>query len=224
MQFTTNFQYHNRAQKAEYVWRKYQPLLRRSVLDVGADERHLASYLPAGARYWGIGLGGSPDQAIDLEMGPLPFSDSSFETVLCLDVLEHIDKVHNVFDELCRVAAKNVIISLPNAWAGILRVIMFGDYDSHHHMKFYGMPPEKPVDRHKWFLSYDEAVHFVTQRARQNHMKVIQVDPYYSIDISRPRNRLFRTLTYALLSLSKVNAENFFIGTMWVVLEKREPV
>ena len=54
-------------------------------------------------------------------------------------------------------------------------------------------------------------------------MDVVQIDPYYSIDMSRMRNRMFRMFTHALMRFSKVDAENFFIGTMWAVLEKPRP-
>lgn len=220
MQFQTALQYKNRAEKARYVWDKYRPILHTSILDVGADEKYLTRYLPPETRYWGIGLGGSPDQEVDLETAVLPFPDGSFETVLCLDVLEHLDNLHAVFDELCRVSGRYVIISLPNAWAGILQVVLFGDYAPRHHLKYYGLPPEKPVDRHKWFLSYDEAAHFVQVRAQKNQMRVVQIDPYYAINWQSWRNRAFRMAVRLLLRLSKVNAENFLISTMWAVLEK----
>ncbi len=220
MQFQTRLRYENRAEKAHYVWDKYQSILRTSVLDVGADEKYLTRYLPPETRYWGIGLGGSPDQEVDLEAGVIPFAAGSFETVLCLDVLEHLDNLHAVFDELCRVSSRYVIISLPNAWAGILQVALFGDYALRHHLKYYGLPPEKPVDRHKWFLSYEEAAHFVATRAQKNQMRVVQIDPYYAINWQRWRNRTFRAAAHLLLRFSKVNAENFFISTMWAVLEK----
>jgi SAM-dependent methyltransferase len=222
MRFQTDLQYHNREEKARYVWQKYQEILQGSILDVGADEKYLTQHLPVSARYWGIGLGGSPDQELNLETGVIPFADNSFDTVLCLDVLEHLDNLHDVFDELCRVSRNHVIIALPNAWSGILRVILFGDYQPRHHMKYYGVPVEKPLDRHKWFLSYDEAAHFVAQRSAEKGMRLVQVDAYYSIDWRRWRNRIFYALSHALLRFSKVNAENFFISTMWAVLEKRE--
>lgn len=220
MRFRTDLLYNDRQEKAWYVWQKYGEVLQTSVLDVGADQQYLAGYLPSTASYWGIGLGGTPDQEVDLEEGELPFADNSYDTVLCLDVLEHLDNIYQIFDELCRVSRRYIIISLPNAWAGILHVIMFGDYQPHHHMKFYGLPLEKPEDRHKWFLSASEARHFIECRAVQNGWRVMQVDDYCSIDFRRWQNRLFRLCLRGLLAFSKVNADIFFTRTVWALLEK----
>jgi SAM-dependent methyltransferase len=220
MRFQTAYQYHSRAEKARYVWDKYREILQSSVLDVGADEKHLTNHLPPTTRYWGIGLGGNPDQEVDLEKGVIPFADDSFETVLCLDVLEHLDNPHEVFDEICRVSSRHVIVSLPNAWATILQVICFGDFAPNQHMKFYGFPPDKPVDRHKWFLSYDEAKYFIEQRGRANHMRVVQTDRFYSIDFRRWKNRAFRAILSGLMRFSKVDSEQFLTSATWAVLEK----
>ena len=47
----------------------------------------------------------------------LPFSDNSYELVCCFQVLEHLpfEDFDKAFSEICRVAEKAVIISLPNA-------------------------------------------------------------------------------------------------------------
>ncbi|MFH1501848.1 MAG: methyltransferase domain-containing protein [Candidatus Eisenbacteria bacterium] len=46
----------------------------------------------------------------------LPFADDSFDTALCVDVLEHLDDLHAMFAELVRVSGRRVIVSLPNCW------------------------------------------------------------------------------------------------------------
>src|SRR6185295_7426634 len=45
----------------------------------------------------------------------LPFPDSSFDTVLILEVLEHVASVEKVLSEAFRVARKNVLITVPNS-------------------------------------------------------------------------------------------------------------
>ena len=126
MQFHTDFKYTSREDKPEYVWWKYGEILRGKILDVGADECGLKRFLPEGAEYMGIGLGGSVDVAIDLEKERLPYEDNSFDCVLCLDVLEHLDNLHEVFDELCRVTGKYLVISLPNPWASFVGMLRGG--------------------------------------------------------------------------------------------------
>ena len=176
MEFRTDLTYHDRESKARYVWLKYGPILRGRILDVGADKGYLRDHLDKDASYWGIGLGGHPDQEVDLEEEKLPFPDNSFDCVLCLDVLEHLENIHEVFDELCRVTRSHVIISLPNPWRSFLRVLERGDYRPGQPTKFYGLPPEKPEDRHKWFFSKEEAVNFIEYRSAQNSMSVLQMD------------------------------------------------
>lgn len=44
----------------------------------------------------------------------LPFADASFDLVLCLEVLEHIDKPDAALVELSRVSAEHVLISVPH--------------------------------------------------------------------------------------------------------------
>lgn len=47
---------------------------------------------------------------------PLPFSDNSFETVLLLDVIEHLEELKGMelIDEAKRVASQRVVLSTPN--------------------------------------------------------------------------------------------------------------
>jgi len=228
LHFQTDFIYTDRSSKAEYVWRKYEPILRgKRILDVGADERHLARFLDADAEYWGIGLGGSPDQIVDLEKEPLMFEDNSYDTVICLDVLEHIENTHSVFDQLCRIAKEHVIISLPNPWRAFYVMMTTRDYQTGKPLKFYGLPTEKPDDRHKWFFSADEAMRYIRDRATLNNMQLLQIDQMQLNDnrvagipnLLRPRYQL-RRLAERVLIRNDIHARNFHHGTVWAVLKK----
>lgn len=174
--FVTDYRYIDRQTKAKYVWEKYKRILTGRILDVGADECYLKSYLSSETFYWGIGLGGNPDQQVNLERERIPFDDDSFDCVLCLDVLEHLDNIHDVFDELCRVSRAYVIISLPNPWSSFYSMLFEKDYRPEQPLKFYGLPCEPPEDRHKWFFSPEEAEQFIRFRAKRNTMKIVQLD------------------------------------------------
>ena len=213
----------DRETKARYVWLKYRTILENSsILDVGAGECHLKNHLPDSASYWGIGLGGYPDQQIDLEKENIPFPDDSFDCVLCLDVLEHLENIHEVFDELCRVSRRYVVISLPNPWADLYNVLRFGDYCPGQPMKFYGFPQNKTEDRHKWFFSNEDARCFVEYRAIKNDMTVAQINNI--VTGGEPGNRVMRRLrkfARDFLFRKDLNVDNLYAGTLWAVLKKQ---
>lgn len=219
MIYRTDYRYTDRESKSRYVWEKYRPLLRGKVLDVGADECHLKSYLDAETRYWGIGLGGAPDQQVDLEKQPIPFPDNSQDCVLCLDVLEHVENIHEVFDELCRVSRHAVIVSLPSPYSQFFRMLRQGDYQPGTPIKFYGLPVERPEDRHKWFFSVEEAERFIRYRAERNGMQVRQMDLEAVGHEGRGWRAWLRILGRELLVSTTVSRRNLYAGTLWAVLE-----
>ena len=95
--------------------------LTESVLDVGCGPHGLDCAMP-GASFVGIDVSfpGSvaPGMtALRNSPGPLPFEDASFETVICLDVLEHVPPADRVgfVAELARVAARRVLIACPSS-------------------------------------------------------------------------------------------------------------
>lgn len=219
--FQTDYRYTDRQTKAEYVWRKYGILLRgRRILDVGADRGYLRRHLDRDATYWGIGLGGCPDQQVDLEQGPLPFAAGAFDCVLCLDVLEHLESIHTVFDELCRVARRHVIVSLPNPWRDFWQMLRKRDYRPGAPLKYYGLPAEPPEDRHRWFFSHAQARAFVRDRAEKCRMTIVQMDD----DASAPVRWTTRAARWwqARCLRWDLDLQNLYAGTLWVVLEKEE--
>lgn len=226
--FETDFRYRDRLGKGEYVWRKYHPILHGRVLDVGADECPLRPFLPEGTEYIGIGLGGKPDLEVNLEKQSIPFPDGSFDCVLCLDVLEHLENIHEVFDELCRVSRGHVVISLPNAWANFYHMLRLKEHAPDRPMKFYNLPLEPPEDRHKWFFSLDEARRFIRHRAGKNGMRVVQMDSDAhdsdprSVDGWGWRGRV-RQWARRMLFRRDLNHDNLFVMDVWAVLERSGP-
>lgn len=217
IKFQTDFTYHDRESKALYVWRKYKDILKGRVLDVGSDKCYLKSHIDENTDYLGIGLGDEVDINVDLEKEKIPFEDDSFDTVLCLDVLEHLENVHEIFDELCRVSKGHVIITLPNPYADLLNYLKYGNYYENQHLKFYGLPREKPEERHKWFFSTEEAEMFIRYRARNNNMEVIQID-FKETNIGILERVILKLRLFD--SLKWIGNRNLYAETLWAVLKK----
>ena len=102
-----------RAKRIKYLAEHFGRYLNGWVLDVGCDTTTLRDMLPAGSSYTGIDIGGNPDITLNLEeIERLPFDGKAFDTVVCTDVLKHLDNLHAVFAELVRVSNRYVIRAL----------------------------------------------------------------------------------------------------------------
>jgi len=147
--------YQNRQQRAQFVAANFAPCLSGRVLDVGCGDAFLSAHVEC---YVGVDLVGEPSVVVDLEQGTLPFADASFDTVVCTDVLEHLESLPQVLTELYRVARRYVIISLPNMYALGWRLrFLRGQVIS----KEYSLTPR---NRHKWLPSFVEASSLVRDK------------------------------------------------------------
>jgi SAM-dependent methyltransferase len=199
--------YTTRTERQAFLIAQFGPLLAGSVLDVGCDRKELKGLLAPGTRYMGIDVSEEADLTINLDQGALPFADGSFKAIVCLDVLEHLDRIHFVLDELLRVAASYIIISLPNAWFSNKRMF-FTDRSS----KFYGLSPAPPPDRHRWFFNISEAANFLWAKT-EGKARRVTLYPYFN-----PTNRLAKAVLRRLLPRPRYL--NLFCPTIWAVIEK----
>lgn len=201
-----------RADRSRFAAEQFRELLQGRVLDVGCFEGALRSLVPEGTEYLGIDIGGAPDLRLDLETAErLPFDDASFDTVVCTDVLEHLDNLHAVFAELVRLARHHVILSLPNCWTHARRPIERGRGTIGH----YGLPADPPADRHKWFFSLTQARDFLREQARRHGLEVADM-----FAMEKPRLwllRMLRRLRYPEAS----RYLNRYAHTLWCVLARR---
>jgi hypothetical protein len=223
--YSTQLSYTARESKARYVFDKYKRLYKHNVLDVGADAQHMKEQIKNfGGNYIGIGFGSNIDINFDLDGNPLPFSDNSFETVQCLDVLEHLNDFHYTFSELIRVSCDKVIISLPNCWSLFFKMLIDEKNHPNPRLKWYGLPDEKPIDRHRWFFSKSECFSFFFKN---------QVKFNYSIeqfDVENSESYLFgdgffnkiKSILFQNLFRKDINELGLNNGTIWVVLTKNK--
>jgi SAM-dependent methyltransferase len=180
------------------------------VLDVGCDEAHLRSLVP-GIEYTGIDVGGEPDLRVDLEAAErLPFGERAFDTVLCSDVLEHLDSLHRVFAELVRVTGRWLVISLPNNWTNARRPIERGKGS----FAFYGLPAEKPQDRHKWFFGLTEARDFFYAQEKRFPIRVVEC-------FANEKRRPAIVVALRRLRYPGLRYLNRYAHTLWAVYERQ---
>jgi len=140
-----------------------------SVLDVGCRKKKLSTLLATSpVKYTGFDLDPAADIVGDLTKG-LPFSDSAFNVVVALDILEHINDVHSAFDEICRVSNEYVVITLPNIFEIKTRLrILFGGKISDK----YEIKPNSQIDRHRWIFNFSSALSFCHARGEKNFFTV----------------------------------------------------
>jgi len=96
-----------------------------SILDVGCGEAHYLASVDSfkiGLDIWRPSLQKarafcSDTVQCDLK-GGLPFKDKSFDTILCIEVIEHLDKDQglSLLQELSRVARREVILTTPRGF------------------------------------------------------------------------------------------------------------
>lgn len=202
--------YRDRYEKAIFISRVFRRYFDEGgkVLDVGGGKGYLRHFIKNAYTCVDV-IPYSGIMKIDLEREKLPFREGEFDIVICTDVLEHLDNLHEVFKELVRVSKRYIIISLPNMFSlGFRLKIFFGKDD----LKFYGLPLNPPIDRHKWFFSYNQAKAYIHYITKSMGLRILEEFPYFD------RSRFLRTEIFWPL---KVRFPNLFAMTYWCLLEKR---
>lgn len=182
------------------------------VLDVGSRSKILSEKL---GRPCSLVDKNNPDlPEFDWEKDRLPYKDNSFDSVVCLDTLEHVDNLHDDFYDLLRVSRKYIFISLPNPWRRALIEFIHG----RGRWQQYGIPPEKPVDRHKWFFNTEDAEDFVYYNSISGKGNYTVREVQYHM----PKTIVRLKVMYPVLRLilPEYYFKNLFVETIFFVLEK----
>lgn len=183
--------------------------LQGRILDVGSRHNTLRERLKKNAEL--VDKHNPTLPPFDWEIEPLPFADNTFDTVVCLDTLEHIDKLHVALGDLVRVSKKYVIVSLPNCWRTTTREV----FSARSRSTSYGLPPESPHDRHKWYFNSEDVEDFMFYNARRLGMNV------HSVCFHAPRRIWTHTLLHlAVRLLPERYFKNLLVKTVFICLEK----
>ena len=84
-------------------------------------------------------------------------------------MLEHLETFHFLIKEMIRVSKKDVLISLPNS-ASEIPYVIFGRIPNENnkkkgvYSKYYGLPIEYQLDRHRWWIYLEDTVRFLKSK------------------------------------------------------------
>jgi SAM-dependent methyltransferase len=141
-----------------------------NLLDIGARDRALEKFIDLKRiKYHSADVQDGHDFKIDLEE-KLPFENGYFDFVVALDVLEHVNKIHNAFQELARVTRAMLIVALPNM-ASLHHRLVFMAHGKLGTDK-YDLLPEPRADRHHWLTVYAGINRFASEIAPSAGLKL----------------------------------------------------
>ncbi len=184
-----------------------------AILDVGTRTNTLSEML--GKKCQLVDKNNPNLPSWDWEKESLPYQDKTFDTVVCLDTLEHINDFHGSVEDLMRVSKRYVIISLPNVWRKALKPFMRAEGSG----AAYGIPPEKPMDRHKWFFNAEDVERFFAYTCGKENAEFKLVRVVHHIPKATSQQKFFYPLLRAVLP--ERYFKNYFVETVFVVLERR---
>lgn len=195
-----------------FINKAFPQYLEGKLLDVGSRDNTLRDVLKKDAVL--IDKNNPNLASFDWEKEPLPFGDNSFDTVVCLDTLEHIDNLHGAFEDLLRVSKRYIIISLPNCWRKAFRQMILGKGVQ----ASYGLPPEKPMDRHRWFFNSEDIETFFFYQSAANTIPFSVRRIAYHAPITLWRHHIIYGFFRYFLPARYF--KNLMVNTVFVVLEK----
>jgi 2-polyprenyl-3-methyl-5-hydroxy-6-metoxy-1,4-benzoquinol methylase len=173
--------------RTEFVAKKLGNLNGDKILDLGCRNMILKKYLNGNFIYKGLDYISEKSTDIDfinhnLEKG-LPNNLETVDSIVALDVLEHIENIHYVYSELFSKVTKLVIIALPN----------MGYYKFRFNFLFTGVlsgkyifSDNKTLDRHRWIPNY----HSINKFVLKNTPSDFNIESYDYI-AERKRNFFF---------------------------------
>lgn len=98
---------------------------RGRVIDIGAGQSPWRVWLPIGTEYQGIDVGHAGDFGMTVRHNDviyydgkiMPFPDNSFDSALCIEVLEHAEEPKFLLAEISRVMKPGAVLALSVPWS-----------------------------------------------------------------------------------------------------------
>ena len=117
-------------------------------------------------------------------------------------------------DEINRVSNKCIIISLPNCFVSFFNILLNkktkNRQNNGYYDKFYGLPFNKPIDRHRWFFSINDIESFFINYASKKNI---------GLDFLFPLSKSYKSKILSLF-LSKRLKREILTKYAWIILKK----
>ncbi len=146
------------------------------LLDVGCRDCVLKEHLDGMVQYSGLDLFQNPQGTVDYvhnaEKG-LPVESGSFDFVVALDFLEHLNELQAGLVELLRASRKTVIVVLPNAAYVLHRLTFLWHGCFTPQTKKYDLrytSQSQTIDRHRWLTVQHQADEFMRRLAEDRNL------------------------------------------------------
>lgn len=141
-----------------------------AVLDVGCRDGSLADFLPSSTTYFGADLFQNERENVAYlgDIQSVVF-DRKFEQVVALDILEHVDDLHGLFDKLIGITETCLIVSMPNCFDLKSRLNFFFKGTLGGKYRLGGLPS---LDRHRWLVSDSDVISFFESKAESYNFKL----------------------------------------------------
>lgn len=194
----------------QFIAKKLGYLNKETLLDIGCRDMILKKYLKGNFNYIGIDYSTTINENKEilnhnLETGIPKIYNA--DVITAVDVLEHLENIHEIFSSLFLLSKKIVVIALPNMGYYKFRLSFFftGSLSGK-----YIFSEKKIFDRHRWIPTYQSIKNFINN----NTPKEWQIIEYNYI-AERKRNHLFyfveKMLSYIFPSLFVYEKIFFFI-------------
>jgi len=148
----------------------------KTILDVGCRDCELKNYVILDVDdYKGCDLfqnkKNSVDYVADLEKG-LPLADESFDCVVALDLVEHLNGFQEGIEELLRVTKKDLIIMLPNISHLFFRLKFLFTGSISDKYSLNNQSCFKGSDRHRWLIGSLETDKYMNEFSQAKNLKM----------------------------------------------------
>jgi hypothetical protein len=149
-------------------------------LDVGCRDCALKVYVADLVKeYRGVDLYQNKDNSVDFVANfkdGLKMPDNTYDCVVALDLVEHLDDFTGGMDELLRIANKDLFVMIPNSAHLLLRLnFLFKAQISNKYNLEYGMGE----DRHRWLTILSQTDKYMKDYAAAKKLKL---ERYYFTD------------------------------------------